>query len=54
MRHDTLTRREFLAATIAAAALAPFASPGAPPAKNSFRIGACDWSLGKTADVAAL
>ena len=54
MRNDILTRREFLAATATAAALSPLALIGAPPAEKSFRIGACDWSIGRTADVAAL
>jgi sugar phosphate isomerase/epimerase len=49
-----LTRREFLAATAATVALTPFAPMPAVGAKARFRIGACDWSLGKTADVTAL
>ncbi|MBP7949432.1 MAG: sugar phosphate isomerase/epimerase [Verrucomicrobiales bacterium] len=53
MRRDAFTRRQFLANT-AAAALGPVACIGALPARKGFRIGACDWSLGKTADVTAL
>ncbi len=48
-----LTRRAFLARTPAVPALLAAASPLAPlwaaPASRSFRIGACDWSLGQMA-----
>lgn len=54
-----LSRRSFVvshlvhgaAVAFAGSALAPLL---AAPARRSFRIGACDWSLGKTADPAAL
>ncbi len=49
-----LNRRRFLASTTSAAALARFVPLFASDAKPRFRIGACDWSIGKMADPAAL
>lgn len=52
------TRRTMIArcAQTAAAltALSPFAPLFAAPAQRRFKIGACDWSIGKMADVGAL
>lgn len=52
-----ITRRAMLKATAGAAALAAFAGHVRPlrgaPEKRWFKIGACDWNLGKTADPAA-
>ena len=45
-----LTRRQF----VTAAVLAPLAPLFAVDAKQRFKIGACDWSIGKLADPAAL
>ena len=49
-----LTRRDFLAASLAAAAISPLQQIFAAETRPRFQIGACDWSIGKTADVAAL
>ena len=47
-------RRDFLKLSVAVAAGLSFGPAWAANAKPRFRIGACDWSLGKMADVAAL
>lgn len=47
-------RRQFLASTAATVAFAKFAPAFAADAKPRFKIGACDWSIGKMADPAAL
>lgn len=54
----SVSRRRFLSRTasagLTAAAVWPSLAPlFAAPASRGFRIGACDWSLGKTADLAA-
>lgn len=49
-----LNRRCFLASTTSAVALAKFAPLFAAEAKPRFKIGACDWSIGKTADPGAM
>lgn len=53
-----LSRRALLATSARAATALAVASPFAPllagPGSRRFKIGACDWSLGKTADVQAL
>jgi sugar phosphate isomerase/epimerase len=48
------TRRQFLKATAAMATLAPLAPLASTGGKGRFQIGACDWSIGKMADPAAL
>ena len=52
-----INRRTLIAGSVRAAALAAFASPLAPlfagPQSRWFKIGACDWSLGKLCDPAA-
>ncbi len=52
-----LNRRTLLASSVraaaAAAATSPFAALLAAPQSRWFKIGACDWSLGKQADPAA-
>ena len=48
------SRRHFIASTATAVALAKFAPLSAAESRPRFQIGACDWSIGKTADVAAL
>lgn len=48
------SRRQFIAATATAVALAKFAPLFAAEAKPRFKIGACDWSIGKMADLAAM
>jgi sugar phosphate isomerase/epimerase len=59
MRHDTikLTRRQMLGRSVQAAAalaLAPNLAPlFAAPEQRRFRLGACDWSIGKMGDPAA-
>ncbi|MSU62015.1 MAG: hypothetical protein EXS31_06415 [Pedosphaera sp.] len=50
----TTNRRQFIASTAAAVALAKFAPLFAAEARPRFKIGACDWSIGKMADPAAL
>ncbi|MBI3853935.1 MAG: sugar phosphate isomerase/epimerase [Verrucomicrobia bacterium] len=50
----TTNRRQFLASTAAALALGKFAPLFAAETKPRFKIGACDWSIGKMADPAAL
>ena len=50
----TTNRRQFIASTAAAVALAKLAPLFAAEAKPRFKIGACDWSIGKMADPAAL
>lgn len=51
---SSLSRRSFLGRTATAAALWPSLQPLlAAPTSRGFKIGACDWSLGKTADTAA-
>lgn len=50
----TTNRRQFLASTAAAVVHAKFAPLFAAEAKPRFKIGACDWSIGKMADPAAL
>ena len=47
-------RRQFLASTAATVAWAKFAPLAAAEAKPRFKIGACDWSIGKMADPVAL
>lgn len=49
-----LTRRDFLAASLAAAAISPLQQIFAAEPRPRFQIGACDWSIGKMADVAGL
>lgn len=49
-----LTRRDFLAASLAATTLSPLKHLFAAEARPRFKIGACDWSIGKMADPAAL
>ena len=52
-----MTRRAMLSRSAGAAALAAMAGHFAPllaaPASRWFKIGACDWSLGKTCDPTA-
>lgn len=51
---SSLSRRSFLGRAATAAALWPSLQPLlAAPASRGFKIGACDWSLGKMADTAA-
>ena len=50
----TTNRRLFIASATAAVALAKFAPLFAAEAKPRFKIGACDWSIGKMADTTAL
>ena len=50
----TLNRRQFIASGAAAIALGTFAPLFAAETKPRFKIGACDWSIGKMADPAAL
>ena len=50
----TTNRRQFITGTAAALALGKFAPLFAAEAKPRFKIGACDWSIGKMADPAAL
>jgi sugar phosphate isomerase/epimerase len=50
----TTHRRQFIASTAAAVALAEFAPLFAAAPKPRFKIGACDWSIGRMADPAAL
>lgn len=53
-RPMSLSRRSFLTRTTLAATLGPGLAPLlAAPASRGFRIGACDWSIGKMADPAA-
>ncbi len=56
-RQDRMTRRAMIRQSVQAAALAALAANCAPllaaPQKRRFRIGACDWSIGKMADPAA-
>ena len=56
MNHPVMTtnRRRFLARTSALVALARFAPLFAADARPRFKIGACDWSIGRMADPAAL
>ena len=49
-----LNRRRFLASTVSAVALAKLAPLLAADSKPRFQIGACDWSIGKMADPAAM
>ena len=49
-----LTRRQFVTGALTAAGLARLAPLFAADAKQRFKIGACDWSIGKMADPAAL
>jgi L-ribulose-5-phosphate 3-epimerase len=49
-----MPRRQFLTGALAAASLAPLVPLFAASAKPRFKIGACDWSVGKMADPAAL
>jgi L-ribulose-5-phosphate 3-epimerase len=59
MQHDSikLSRRQMLGRSVQAAAWLTAASGFAPlfaaPEKRRFRLGACDWSIGKRADPAA-
>jgi sugar phosphate isomerase/epimerase len=48
-----LTRRELIARAAALAVVSPFAPLFAAPAKRQFKIGACDWSIGKMGTPAA-
>ena len=50
----TTNRRQFIASTAAAVALPKFAPLFAAEDKPRFKIGACDWSVGRMADPAAL
>src|SRR6266498_1799680 len=54
----SLTRREMLTRSAQATAALAFASTFAPllaaPEKRRFKIGACDWSIGKQADVSGM
>ena len=56
-KHEKMTRRTLLAnsarAAAVAAAASPFAALLAAPQSRWFKIGACDWSIGKQADPAA-
>jgi sugar phosphate isomerase/epimerase len=56
MNHPVMTtnRRRFLARTSALVALARFAPLFAAEARPRFKLGACDWSIVKMADPAAL
>ena len=51
-----ISRRKFLVNAATLTALSPLSSleefSGAKP-KKRFKIGACDWSLGKSSDIAA-
>jgi L-ribulose-5-phosphate 3-epimerase len=49
-----INRRRFATRVLAAASLAPFVPLFAGDPKPRFTIGACDWSVGKLADPAAL
>lgn len=50
-----LSRRSFLSRTTLAASMWPSLAPlWAAPGSRGFKIGACDWSIGKMADPAAL
>ena len=48
-----LTRRELITRATALALASPLASLLAAPAKQRFKIGACDWSIGKASTPAA-
>ncbi|NUM52779.1 MAG: sugar phosphate isomerase/epimerase [Candidatus Hydrogenedentes bacterium] len=48
------SRRQFIAGTLTAAALGSFAPGRAANTKPRIKIGACDWSIGMTANPAAL
>ena len=48
-----LTRRELLTHAVAFAAASPLAPLFAAPEKRQFKIGACDWSIGKASTPAA-
>lgn len=50
----SVTRRDFLKLSAAAAAGVTLGAVTAAEAKPRFKIGACDWSIGKMADPAAL
>ena len=50
----TTNRRQFIASAAATVALGKFAPLFAAEGKPRFKIGACDWSIGKLADPAAL
>ncbi len=55
MQHQPTSRRQFLASSAAAlVALDRFDRLFAADTKPSFKIGACDWSIGKMADPAAM
>lgn len=54
MGHPLLDRRQFIAGTVTTAALASTDPFLAAEARPRFKIGACDWSIGKTADPAVL
>jgi len=49
-----MNRRQFATRALATASLAPFIPLFAGDPKPRFKIGACDWSVGKMADPAAL
>src|SRR5512137_1295809 len=55
---NTCSRRQMLARSAGLAAAATLASRFAPlfaaPASRGFQIGACDWSIGKMGDPAAM
>jgi L-ribulose-5-phosphate 3-epimerase len=53
MRLASVNRRSFLRAASAAIAFSPLAPLLAAPRSRRFKIGACDWSLGKRCDPAA-
>jgi sugar phosphate isomerase/epimerase len=50
----SLTRRDFLHASLAASVALPLQQLLAAELKPRFKIGACDWSIGKMADPAAM
>jgi len=58
MSHNKITRRRMLTQTASFAAMTAAASEFSPllaaPDARPFKIGACDWSIGKGADVAAM
>ena len=49
-----LTRRDFLHASLAASVALPLQRLLAAEARTGFKIGACDWSIGRTADPTAM
>jgi sugar phosphate isomerase/epimerase len=53
MKTSPISRRQMLGGTMLAAAALTFSSPLFAANQRRFRIGACDWSLGKTGDPSA-